>query len=465
VVYGLQKPSPLTRYIFDFIFDVLGLPSYEVPPAQCLLYYGDPTQAPAGALVIPCRDSDLIWPETSAIERVEESPGPVFPYDVVASIGRLLTDAVNRHAGPEGQDDHQRLRFVTSFQGRNGIGEIPVVNMYARALGAWLARRRSLSPIPAWPPGRRCAIALSHDVDRIARRSSTLVWPPYALRLSKYENIVAARQRLWHFRQIIRFPRVDDVRLFRKVVSFEAEYGCSSTSFFATRNRFDAHASVLDVQYDIRNQRMRRLLEDLREKGFGIGLHASYRAFESPSRFFEESRTLQQVSGVAPLGLRHHFWHLGTDIDATLAAHEAAGFDYDSSISFNEHLGFRRSVAWPYYPWSETMQRPLRTLQMPVFCMDGNVFYTPSSVEEAVAKISAVIANIKEVGGVGSIDWHSDTASPETPGYEDWGLAYEQLVRMLADDSDVWTTSLEAIVDWFKTRRSQLSEASGRAAN
>src|SRR5262245_28652903 len=139
--------------------------------------------------------------------------------------------------------------------------------MYARALGAWLARRRSLSPIPAWPPGRRCAIALSHDVDRIARRSSTLVWPPYALRLSKYENIVAARQRLWHFRQIIRFPRVDDVRLFRKVVSFEAEYGCSSTSFFATRNRFDAHASVLDVQYDIRNRRMRRLLEDLREKG------------------------------------------------------------------------------------------------------------------------------------------------------------------------------------------------------
>jgi hypothetical protein len=58
---------------------------------------------------------------------------------------------------------------------------------------------------------------------------------------------------------------------------------------------------------------------------------------------------------------------------------------------------------------------------------------------------------------VGSIDWHSDTASPETPGYREWGLAYEQLVRMLARDGEIWTTSLDAICDWFKTRRSRLT--------
>jgi hypothetical protein len=104
-------------------------------------------------------------------------------------------------------------------------------------------------------------------------------------------------------------------------------------------------------------------------------------------------------------------------------------------------------------------------MQVPVFCMDGNVFYTSSSVDDAVDKISAIISNIKEVGGIGVIDWHSDTASPATPGYREWGLAYERLVRMLANDSGVWTTSLESIFDWFKVRQNQLSSATalGRA--
>ncbi len=465
LTYGLEKPDAQMKYIFRFIFDLLGLPSQEAADGLCDVYYGDQRRAPEGALVIPCRESDLIWPDAP-------NPGPManlseklFPFDVVNAIRRLLTDDVNRRVGGDGCDEHQRLRFTASFQGRNGIGELPLVNIYAKALGAWFAGHLHVSPIPAWPGGRRCAIGLSHDVDRVARRSKTLFWPPYAMHLSKYENLMVARQRLWHIRQIARAPLFDDVALFRRVMLFEAELGCSSTFFFAARNRFGAHASLLDVQYDVTNRALRRLLGELREKDFGVGLHASYRAFEAPSRFAEERQLLQRVSGTGVAGLRHHFWHMGSGVDATLAAHEAAGFAYDSSIAFNEHLGFRRSVAWPYYPWSDTLQRPLETVQIPVFCMDGNVFYTSSSVDDAVDKISAIVATIKEVGGVGAIDWHSDTACPDTPGYQAWGQAYERLVQMLANDSEVWTTSLEAILAWFTSRRDRLSRAvvNGRA--
>jgi hypothetical protein len=91
--------------------------------------------------------------------------------------------------------------------------------------------------------------------------------------------------------------------------------------------------------------------------------------------------------------------------------------------------------------------------------MDGNVFYSSSSVDEGVEKIWAIITRIKEVGGVGVIDWHSDTASPHTPGYREWGEAYERLVHMLANDSEVWVTNLEAILDWFTSRRNRLARA------
>jgi hypothetical protein len=459
LTYGLEKPDALAKYVFEFIFDLLGLPSKEATDARCAVYYGDRRHAPAGALVIPYCESDLIWPNAPTAGQVANPSDTVFPFDVVNSIRRLLTDEVNRNLKGESCDEHQRLRFATSFQGRHGIGELPLVNTYAKALGAWLTRHLHVLPIPAWPEGRRCAIGLSHDVDRVARRSKTLFWPPYAVNLSKYENLMAARQRLWHLRQMARSPMIDDVALFKQLIAFEADLTCSSTFFFAARNRFAVHASILDVQYDVTNRRMRRLLEELRQKKFGVGLHASYRAFEEPRRFAEERQLLQRVSGAEVAGLRHHFWHLGLDVDATLAAHEVAGFDYDSSIAFNEHLGFRRSVAWPYYPWNDALQRPLTTLQLPVCCMDGNVFYSSSSVDDGVDRIWAIITRIKEVGGVGVIDWHSDTASPATQGYREWGEAYERLVYKLAGDSEVWVTNLEAILDWFKSRRNRLSRA------
>jgi hypothetical protein len=459
VTYRAEKPSALTSYVFDFIFDLLGLPSRETTEPQCAIYYGEPNRAPENALVIPQRSSDLIWegsPEPSRQPGTLSSP--VFPFDVVNSIRRFLTDDVNRDAGQADCDEHGRLLFDGSFQGRSGIGESPTVNEYARVLGCWLTEHLGITAVPAWPNGRRCAIGLSHDVDRVARRSKTLFWPPYAFNLSKYANLMVARQRLWHVRQLFRFPLLDDIALFKQVIRLETDHGCSSTFFFASRNRFGRHASLLDVQYDIRNRRLRGLLADLRKRGFGIGLHSSYRAFEAPGRFAEERRVLQEISGADVIGLRHHFWHLGADISATLAAHEAAGFEYDSSIAFNEHLGFRRSVAWPYYPWNEGLDRPLATMQIPVFCMDGNLFYTSSSVDDAVEKIATIIGRIKAVGGVGAIDWHSDTANAATPGYREWGEAYERLVRMLANDSEVWTTSLETILDWVKARRLRLSK-------
>ena len=66
----------------------------------------------------------------------------------------------------------------------------------------------------------------------------------------------------------------------------------------------------------------------------------------------------------------HHYWHMGKNIDKTLEMHEYADFEYDSSIAYNEEIGFRRNVAYPYYPWIESMNRSLNILQLPVFCMD-----------------------------------------------------------------------------------------------
>ena len=96
-------------------------------------------------------------------------------------------------------------------------------------------------------------------------------------------------------------------------------------------------------------------------------------------------------------------------------------------------------------------------MQLPVCCMDGHLFYRPgTSAEIAVERVTAVVRELKAVGGIGVINWHSDTAHDQTPLFEEWGAAYMRLLHLLAADSSAWVTSLDRLRDWFWTREQRL---------
>jgi hypothetical protein len=79
-------------------------------------------------------------------------------------------------------------------------------------------------------------------------------------------------------------------------------------------------------------------------------LHASYNAYAAAEWFVYEKEKLEEVAQAKIKGLRPHYWHIGRDQHKTLRFHEATGFGYDSSIAFNDHIGFRMDIALPYYP-------------------------------------------------------------------------------------------------------------------
>lgn len=140
--------------------------------------------------------------------------------------------------------------------------------------------------------------------------------------------------------------------------------------------------------------------------------------------------------------------------------HEQSGFEYDSSMAFNEALGFLTNIALPYYPWNEAINRPIKTIQLPVFCMDGSLFDPPIEINEAVEKVKGYIEIIKQSGGMEVIDWHVRTAYPRNAEYLNWGKAYLKIIEHLAADKEIWATNLGNITSWLKERRQILSSAS-----
>ncbi len=456
--YCLESGSPVAHYMVGFLCTVLGLvPEFltrEGAAVRPHLYYGD-QPLPTSRVVIPLRTSNLVWAQI--LEAGERDPDlkPRLSFDVIDAMRMLLTDEVNARqpATAFGRDD--RLLFARSFQAQHGIAHLPVVNGYVRMLAQLIKRELHAATVPLWPDAKQATIGLSHDVDRPdkygilravreRRRPRLAVWPRFYAKA------------LYHATQRLRDPHPDDFWLFDHIMAAESKLGFRSTFFFASMPSFGAWGAFEDVNYDISWPRFGPLFRSMVAGGFEIGLHASYNAHQASGRLAAERQRLEDVAGVPARGLRHHYWHLGPNVNRTLRFHEECGFLYDSSLAFNEHMGFRRNVALPFHPWDPDRSLPVRTLQLPTFCMDGNLFYGRMDVGSAVREVKRYVDTIKRLGGLGVIDWHVRTSYPGNTKFRDWGRAYLEILELLAAEHDLWVTNLGEIATWVTQREEVL---------
>lgn len=421
-------------------------------PQHMDLYYGNSTSL--ADLTIKRNSSDLIW---QSLLKGNCTPGgeSILDFDIVNAVGALLTDAPNKNPGRKCLDRDGRLKYNCSFQVREGLGRLPLVNVYVLFFRDWLAKRTSIKPLPLWPERKKCAIGLSHDVDkpvkyplltdsRLRERPSLAIRPGYLARLAlSYGKHLFDKDR-------------DDFWAFDEIIHSELSLGLKSTFFFATESLFDKHGSMRDAQYNVESPRFREAFESIKKSGSEIGLHAAYSAHLDKGRFVEQKERIERLSGTKLKGLRHHCWHLGPDEERTFRMHEASGFEYDASLAFNESLGFRRNVALPFSPYDSTLKEALGYLQLPNFCMDANVFGFRKEPPTKIDDVIDFIETIKKYEGLGVIDWHVRTSYPKGKEYREWGEGYQRIIKYLADDQDIWTTNLADISGWTMRRRGNL---------
>lgn len=459
--YHVEHPSPRVEAVFAFLFENLGIAGEPCAPPEVWngphIVYGGGWARPNG-IVIPERADDLFWDDLLTGRLGPEAMNGDLPFDVIGAIDRLLRDEVPHDTRAAAVDRHGRLRYASSAPVRAGYGDRPVVNEYVAFLGKLLRSRLGVVGRPRWPNGSRAAIGLSHDVD-LPDRYAFLAHARRPWRL-RHSPRTYARTTVDLVRDRLRDPAPDDHWLFEPVMASESAHGFASTFFFAAVPFHDRFGAPEDVHYDLGAKRFQGAFRSIRDSGFEIGLHASYRALEDSRRLTNERARLASLAGTEVRGVRHHYWHLGQEPAAALRAHERAGFAYDSSIAFNDHIGFRRSVALPFRPYDADLGRPLHTVQLPTFCMDGNLFYGSDDVDAAVAAVDGVVDRIVASGGMGSIDWHIQTSHPANRTFRSWALAYQEILASLARRPGLWVTSLGAIAEWVAAGPSRLG--SGR---
>jgi peptidoglycan/xylan/chitin deacetylase (PgdA/CDA1 family) len=318
----------------------------------------------------------------------------------------------------------------------------------------------TLAEIPPVPEGYQFIACLTHDVDHPSIRrhkwDHTVFGFAHRATLGSLRDLVQGRLSfggaLRNWTAVLRLPFVylglaKDFWLDFDRRYAELEKSLPSTFFaipFANRPGQGAHGpapSFRGSRYgacDIADT-----LKSLVAGGCEVGLHG-IDAWRDSSAGQEELEEIRRWTGHSEVGVRMHWLYYDRESAALL---EEAGAAYDSTIGYNETVGYRAGTTQVYkLPGTSGL------LELPLHVMDTALFYPAYlglSRRQASALLHRMADNAARFGGCITVNWHDRSTAPERL----WGGCYGDLVQALKDRGAWFATAGEA-VSWFRKRRS-----------
>lgn len=473
-VHGtLAAELPEIGYVLRTLLVLAGYPydlalTDELAPEPLDIFVGPPDARVDATLRIPCLPNRLA--RAPSLEPVALRVRDGLPWlDFGEGKGGLVASGLNVSLGADiilpsfwtltgacepalPLDRRETLRLEGAFVGRADVLRTPIVSIYATWLRE-LFRARGREPLlPPWAlPGASTAFAFSHDVHypEIVRliEVGRVLLDRGARGIPLATRVLLGRSHFWNFPEWMAFERALGAR--------------GAFYFMARRGSLVEYAlGTPDGFYDIRARRYRELFRALRDGGFEIGLHASWNAHRSLEQLRREKNLLEEVAGVDVRGNRHHDWHLDprTPQD-TLLMHEAARLQYDSSLAFEMHPGFRRGSCHPFRPFHVGERRTIRVVQLPPAWIDDHFDrrLPQNRIEDPEAEARALLDVVRRTGGVAVVNYDERRMNPDLyPRCATW---LGQFLRETADSSFVYHRPAD-VADMYETHERMLETRS-----
>jgi len=315
-----------------------------------------------------------------------------------------------------------------------------------------------LVEIPPFPPGHRFIACLTHDVDFVGIRrhkfDSTMFGFVYR---ALFGSLARARRgslswkkALVNWKAVASLPGIylglqkDFMIQFDRYA--EIERGLPSTFFlipYKNRPGLDHEGRAAEgraVRYDIGD--ITGEVEKILARGCEIGLHG-IDAWHSAERAADEKMRVGGVTHRPALGVRIHWLFFSADTPGVL---EDAAFSYDSTVGYNDAVGYRAGTA-------QAFRLPGTTLyELPLLVMD-TALLSPGrmGLSEAAAfeRIREIYACVSANGGAFTVNWHHRSVGPE----RFWDDLYLRMIEELKR-CGAWFSTAQEAVSWFEKRRS-----------
>ena len=246
-----------------------------------------------------------------------------------------------------------------------------------------------------YPDNRQFAVCLTHDVDEI--------YPPFkhtllsSLTCLKDLDFGGLKEQVfWELHGKEKSPYWN----FREIMDLEEKYGaCSSFYFLAT------DADIYRFRYAVED--LEDELGHITDRGWEVGLHGGYYAYDNLKEILLEKKRLEKVLGRNVTGYRNHY--LRFKVPDTWEYLANAGFGYDTTFGYNEMVGFKNGMCHPFRPYNLRTDREVNILEIPLTLMDSTLFDLAKSYDEAWNLAKRLVDTVASCRGVLTLNWHSDS--------------------------------------------------------
>ena len=343
---------------------------------------------------------------TPLIERCAQCH--VIHYDILGLTYWMLARV--EELGSSALDAHGRFSAKSSHAFKNGYLERPVIDEWMHLLGQVITRQ--------WPNIRLAEHTFetrpSHDVDAPSCYAFTT---PLSL-LRRMGGGILRRRDVGTFflapwiraRSQANIHSSDPFNTFDWIMDASEKNGLKSAFYFIC-GRTDRKR---DSDYEIEHPAIRRLLKRIHERGHEIGLHPSYGTYLDAAKVRQETERLRRVCNEERIhqptwGCRMHFLRWSHPV--TLRALEAAGFQYDSTMGYPDHVGFRCGTCHEYPAYDPDEKRIMNIRIRPLIAMECSIIDSKymglGATQQALLKLKQLKRSCMRVGGAFTLLWHN----------------------------------------------------------
>ena len=361
-----------------------------------------------------------------------------------------------------GYDLFKEIGFLLNSGQPAAHAAIPTLEIHIDMLRKCILRAGiPLIEIPPVPARYRFIACLTHDVDFFGIRNHRFDHTMYGFiyralcgsLIGFYRGLISKKILVKNWKAALSLPLVylgimkDFMIQFDRYI--ELEQGLSSTYFFVPwKNTSGQKGSgrapkKRATKYDITD--VVPEIKKLVACGSEVALHG-IDAWHDSERGRAELERISQVIGDSRIGVRMHWLYFSENSSKAL---DQAGFVYDSTIGYNDAVGYRSGT-------SQVFRLPgtSHIVELPLIVMDTAMFYPQRMnlrAPQAFQLCKRIIDNMRIYGGVFTVNWHERSLAPE----RNWDDFYINLLEMLRDEK-AWFATAKQAVKWFEKRRSIL---------
>lgn len=326
--------------------------------------------------------------------------------------------------------------------------QYPFTDLYGRLLYEIVRKACHIAGTPLirpalWPDGMKYAVCLTHDVDEIKK---TYQWITHPLRCIVQKDKEGLANQIAAFRQKV--SGSEPYWTFEDILRMEHEAGGRSSFYFL---REDGEVIVSDVKtwrhqgrkYDWHDERVSGILRRLDAEGWEVGLHGSFYSYDKAGKLADELRSLEDALGKPVRGGRQH--NLNLSIPETWRIHESLHFLYDTTLGYNDCIGFRWGSCFPFMPYDTDQNRFIDLLEIPLIIEDLPLFRE----EDPWKAFLGMNGCVEDVGGVLTLLWHHSVLNATE--FPSWTDCYKKILAYCRE-RNAWITSGIQIAKWWRSR-------------